>query len=80
MGYKTRFSFSVGFVLSQLCEKIFRVTSLLLNLSCTIVNAKTEGIFAPELSITLHPSIILDLSLEYVWVCAKGAEKPWHMS
>jgi len=52
-------------------------TSLLLNSPHTTVSAKTEGIFTLELPETLHP---LDLSSDYLWVCASGVEKPWHVS
>ena len=68
---------SVGFLRSQLCEKIFWKEGLLLNLLCTTVSAKTEGIFTLGLSKILNS---LYLSSEYMWVCAKKGAKPWHVS
>ena len=47
------------------------------NLPRTTLSAKIEGIFALELSKTLYS---LDISSKYMWVYAKGVEKPWHMS
>ena len=68
---------SVGFLRSQLCEKIFWKEGLLLNLLCTTVSVKTKGIFTLGLSKILNS---LYLSSEYMWVCARKGAKPWHVS
>lgn len=60
---------NVGFVQSQLHEKIFWKSSLLLNLPHTTVGVKTKGIFTLELSKTLYS---LDLNSEQMWNCARG--------